>query len=81
MKTREDPAPSPGPLQFTWPLLDSNQRPHRCERCALPAELSGLPFSSSRTSFHLNGPSPEARPLQYPQGESNPRLLAENQVS
>ena len=22
-----------------WDLLDSNQRPHRCERCALPTEL------------------------------------------
>ena len=26
-------------LEFWWTRGDSNPRPHRCERCALPAEL------------------------------------------
>ena len=56
-----EPGPEPSNADRPeWSLLDSNQRPLRCERSALPTELSDL---------------------EYPHGESNPGLLAENQVS
>jgi hypothetical protein len=45
------------------------------------AELSGRPFWPLRATFKLNRPGQEDPADQYPQGESNPRLLAENQLS
>ena len=63
-----------------WSLLDSNQRPLRCERSALPTELSdpdcvwdpGTRPGPVRSAFERS---------KYPHGESNPGFLAENQVS
>ncbi len=72
-------APGEGPRQtpigMKWSLLDSNQRPLRCERSALPTELSDL-FGQRRAAGARAGQA-----AQYPHGESNPGLLAENQVS
>lgn len=45
------------------------------------AELSGRPFGPFRATFQLNRPGQGDPADQYPQGESNPRLLAENQLS
>ena len=69
-KRRRDEKPC-GALDYGWSLLDSNQRPLRCERSALPAELSDP----------LRAPPHGPGFLQYPHGESNPGFLAENQVS
>lgn len=45
-----------GCLACSWPLLDSNQRPLRCERSALPAELSGRSTEGGPNAMHSVGP-------------------------
>jgi hypothetical protein len=67
---RTKPPPRQCETGASWSLQDSNLRHPRCERGALPAELS------DRCRVGAFGPC-----FQYPHGESNPGFLAENQVS